>query len=529
MKRLAKLHTGLLLFSLVQVNCEDRDTPPSAVRQPLSSYVETQKLTVGGGYAFGNAVAFSADGKTALGGAKFDSMGGVGNAGAVYVFEQDDAGNFVIKQKLFADDHLDGFVFGNAVALSSNGNLALIASHSQSEPGHAANGAVYIFQRDARGVFHQQQKIVADVPEDHSYFGYSVALSQSGNTALIGAYGQSTAGGISSGAAYVWVRDMYGSYHQEQKLFSADRASSDYFGHAVALSADGNTAIISAMAATDGRLHAAGAAYVFQKDKAAGWMQTQRLFPSSKSAFAAFGYSLALRNDGNSVLIGAPYEEAPTGDTSAVYRFVRDEKGLWTQEQKIVADDKSGGASFGFSVALTGDGSTALIGAETTADGGKLRQGAAYLFHENAAGLFEQSQKLTASDKEQWARFGGAVALSCDGELSLVGSIYSSDGEPMHPHGAAYVFSSAGASSAAGSACTSEACLDGACIGTQESRVPDPPIATPAAKAPAPPEIPIAQGCALTQPKTLGAFDALFLGLILLTAAYRRRRLSSFR
>ena len=87
-------------------------------------------------------------------------------------------------------------------------------------------------------------------------FGYSVALSADGSTALVGAYGRSS----SMGAAYVFTRS--GSvYSQTAALTATGGANDDYFGISVALSADGNTALVGAT----GRNTSTGAAYVFTR------------------------------------------------------------------------------------------------------------------------------------------------------------------------------------------------------------------------------------------------------------------------
>jgi hypothetical protein len=72
------------------------------------------------------------------------------------------------------------------------------------------------------------------------YFGYSVSVS--GDTALIGAYGDDD-DGTSSGSAYVFVRSA-SVWSEQQKLTASDAAAGDYFG--ISVSVSGDTALIGA-------------------------------------------------------------------------------------------------------------------------------------------------------------------------------------------------------------------------------------------------------------------------------------------
>ncbi len=67
-------------------------------------------------------------------------------------------------------------------------------------------------------------------------FGYSVALSSSGDTAIVGAFHDDTAGGIDAGSASVFTRDEAGIWTLQEQLLATDASAGDYFGRAVALS-----------------------------------------------------------------------------------------------------------------------------------------------------------------------------------------------------------------------------------------------------------------------------------------------------
>jgi hypothetical protein len=164
----------------------------------------------------------------------------------------------------------------------------------------------------------QQQKLTAGDAAAGDNFGVSAALSADGNTALVGAYNANT----SRGAAYVFVRS--GSlWTQQQKLIANDSVLYDNLGVSVALSADGNTALVGAYQADlQSPVRAdAGAAYVFVRSGSL-WIQLQKLTASDAAASDNFGTSVALRADGTGALIGAPRADlSSTIDAGAAYAF----------------------------------------------------------------------------------------------------------------------------------------------------------------------------------------------------------------
>jgi hypothetical protein len=383
---------------------------------------------------FGTSVALSSDGNTALIGAYNESDSGTSGNGAVYVFTRSGS-SWSQQAKLLAGDKASGDRFGYSVALSSDGNTALIGASLENDSGTSGNGAAYVFTR-AVSTWSQQAKLLAADKATSDNFGYSVALSSDGNTALIGARYTSDSGTFSNGAAYVFTFSV-GIWSQQQKLLASDKATGDLFGYSVALSSDGNTALIGAYSKSDSPTFGNGAAYVFTRN-ASVWSQQQKLLTSDKADNDQFGISVALSGDGNTALIGARSKsDSPTSGNGAAYVFTRN-AGVWSQQQKLLASDKADADFFGWSVALSNDGNTALIGAYYKTDSPTAENGAAYIFTRNA-NVWSQQQKLLASDKTNFDRFGSSVALSGGGDTALIGAYNTSDSGTTN-NGAAYVF-----------------------------------------------------------------------------------------
>ncbi|HZU04807.1 MAG TPA: FG-GAP repeat protein [Chloroflexota bacterium] len=179
-------------------------------------------------------------------------------------------------------------------------------------------------------------------------------------------------------ALAVWVDDTAARYPltidplvQQAKLVASDGAAGDFFGLSVALSADGNTALVGA----DGKNGFQGAAYVFVRSGTT-WSQQQKLTAADGAVFDNFSLSVALSGDGNTALVGA---YGKNGQQGAAYVFVRSGT-TWSQQQKLTASDGAAGDQFGGSVALSGDDNTALVGAVAAKIGSNIQQGAAYVF-----------------------------------------------------------------------------------------------------------------------------------------------------
>ena len=141
------------------------------------------------------------------------------------------------------------------------------------------------------------------------------------------------------------------------------------------------------------------------------YQQQGKFQASDAQASDYFGYSVSISGDGNTAIIGA-YQEDDTGfvyEAGAAYIFTLS-GGTWTQQQKIQASDRQAGDRFGYSVSLSSDGNTAIIGAYREDTGGS-EAGAAYIFT-RSSGTWTQQQKIQASDIQAVDYFGYSVSLS---------------------------------------------------------------------------------------------------------------------
>jgi FG-GAP repeat len=370
---------------------------------------------------FGTSVAISANGDTALIGGPNDNT-----AGAAWVFTRSGSTWRRQGKKLTVSRESAGGLFGESVALSANGNTALIGGPSCEQCGR---GAAWVFTRSG-SIWKQQGKdLTGRGGTPVANFGVSVALSADGDTALIG--GVDNNGDV--GAAWVYTRSGSNWTQQAKKLTGSGEAGTGGFGSSVALSGDGNTALIGGPFDHDNT----GAAWVFTRSRSAWTQQGMKLTGQGESGAGWFGSSVALSGDGDTALVGGPYGDADV-DAGAAWLFGRSGS-TWHQEGRKLAG--SGGTdSFGFSVALSSDGNTALIGGLSRS----RMVGAAWVFTRSGSNWHQQGRKLTDSGEIGTANFGACVALSADGNTGLFGGPYDKGNPTSGGAGAAWVFTRSG-------------------------------------------------------------------------------------
>jgi len=270
----------------------------------------------------------------------------------------------------------------------------------------------------------QEAKLMASDGAADDDFGCSVSIS--GDSAIVGAYGDDE-NGSDSGSAYVFVCSN-GVWTQEQKLMSDDGTVGDKFGYSVSLS--GNIAIVGAPLDDDNGENS-GSAYVFVCSSGI-WTQKQKLTADDGAAEVYFGCSVSL--SGDRAIVGAAYDDEKGIDSGSVYVFFSLKTGVWVQEQKLTASDGAAGDEFGLSVSISDD--KAIVGADRDDDNGS-ESGSAYVFVRNSSSeVWEQERKLTASDGVAEDRFGGSVSLS--GDRVIVGAHGDDDNGSFS--GSAYVF-----------------------------------------------------------------------------------------
>lgn len=307
------------------------------------------------------------------------------------------------------------YLFGHSVGISQDGKTAVVGAPNRGS-GNNLKGEVILFSHTDTSWNHT---VLA--PNDNVrgfWFGFSAAISENGDTVVVGAprYPDPTK---DHGAVYVFSRNEGGANNWGQvgdRLTavggSKANVENSWFGHSVAIK---NTTLAIGTPDNEPGAHAnrAGSVYIFQLE-AGQWIFKQELTaPTDPTAQPSgvktngFGHSLAISDDGNTVIVGAP-------DVGYVYAFRRASNSATFANGTKVNDSKMNG-QFGHTVAIgekattTGPQQLVVVGAPG------IRECKAYLYN-LALGTHEE---LEGDDPLKHEMYGWAVAIS--GKTIMIG------------------------------------------------------------------------------------------------------------
>ncbi|MCG8435963.1 MAG: FG-GAP repeat protein [Gammaproteobacteria bacterium] len=355
------------------------------------------------------------------------------------------------------------------------------------------SGAVYLFGRDDESdEWAQQAFIKASNTGSVDQFGRAVALSKHGNTLAVGATGESSAAGgeqddcdsnnpvncaVDSGAVYVFSRNAYGEWVQQAYLKASNIDARDEFGHALALSDDGNVLIVGAPKEDsggkrdgDGNLiqkddcsadipncaHDSGALYVFRRE-GEEWTQSAYIKAFNVDHYDEFGFTLSVNAAGDVLAVGSPKDDNLVAgseeddcfqtitvncasDSGAVHILKSNLSGLWEHHAYIKASNVGYDDEFGAALDLSADGATLAVGARLEAsdatgingDGennAAFESGAAYIYTAGMDGSWsDDAVYIKASNTDERDLFGYSVGLNADGSVLAVGSRWEDSG-----------------------------------------------------------------------------------------------------
>jgi len=363
---------------------------------------------------FGKAVAISGD--YIIVGAQYDY--GMGqNSGAAYIFHRDSLiGDWIEQTKLNASDAAGQDRFGVAVSIS--GNFALIGAWADDDKGDRS-GSAYIFERNGTNWMERSKLTASDgAPLDH--FGESVSVS--GNYAIVGSNLDDN-NGLNSGSAYIFKQDsLTGNWTELTKITASDADADDRFGYSVSM--DGDYAIVGSYFNDDSGSNS-GSAYIFKRDSVTDiWEEQTKLIASDAAASNNFGWSVAVA--GSDAIVGTRVSSS----TKGAYIFKRNGTS-WMEEAKLAPINPTYGDQY---LAVSIQGNFAIVGAPNHDTIGIPNRGAAYLFTQDSlSGNWVEHFKLTASDGAANDEFGSSVFV--EGTTAIAGApLVGTD------QGAAYIY-----------------------------------------------------------------------------------------
>ena len=387
---------------------------------------------------FGRSVSLSSDGTVAIIGANLDDSPRV-NAGSAYIFTKNDNNEWIEVKKLVPADSSSVDFFGESVSLSSDGTVALVGSPRDDINFDSDVGSAYIFTKNEGGEWIETAKLTASDAMSNDQFGTSVAISGDGTTALIGSqFGDSEI--QNSGSAYIF-KNVNGEWIETAKLTASDAAERDRFGQSVSVSGDGKTAVIGAFGDDVTVQINIGAGYIFTQNDNNEWIEVKKFIGSNTRNSDQFGISVSISEDGKTIAAGAKTEDTPVGSNNgSAYVFEKDDQGSWNETARLLPSDGSLTTIF-FSnlLSISRDGTHIIVSSHEDDLEEINNAGSAYIFTKNEGGEWIETAKLTASDAMSNDQFGTSVAISGDGTTALIGSQFD-DVNGLSDVGSAYAF-----------------------------------------------------------------------------------------
>jgi hypothetical protein len=335
-------------------------TRSNAIWSPQGSLLTGSDIV--GTANFGTSISFSADGDTlAVGGAGDNS-----NVGATWLFTRlndvwTQLGNKLVGSGSTAGDVNQGF----STCMSADGSLLVVAGNSDNN----GMGAVWLFTKNATGYFQLGSKLLPSDNVGSVQFGQSVACSSDGSTIAIGGPNDNA----SVGATWIFVKNTTSGHYYQQgaKLIGTGATfSAPQQGWSVSLSSDGNTVAFGAP--YDGTSGYIGAVWIFKRSGST-WVQYRDKLVASDigptyATQAGVGYSVGLSGNGLRLAVGGPLDSGAIG---ATWIFIQNSTGDFSQQgSKLLGNGSTvGSTEFGYSLAMSNDGSTVAVGGPTDNNG----------------------------------------------------------------------------------------------------------------------------------------------------------------
>lgn len=378
---------------------------------------------------FGKSVSLSADGKTALIGDPGEPYNNI-NGGAAYLYQWNNGFGWEQLAKFFASDHKLGAGFGLSVSLSADANIFLVGAQGASGSGSISTGAGYIYRWNAETDVWDETKLC---PSDLTFqisFGGTVALSGNGNTAIIGVFARQS-GVEDPAAAYIYRWNAELKVWEEKKLVSDSSYPGEWQMQNVAVSADGNTALVSII---DVNETSTMSAYIYRWNSTANqWGLTKILTSATSSIYRFFGGAV-ISADGNTIAIDSAEITGP--HYIDVFKW-NSTAGIWEEQKKlstIVEVPSADSDYFGYSLSISADGNKIIVGAPgyggSYTPGAVDGYGSAVLYQQNSLTSQWEATRLLPIAKPISAYMGSNVALSADGSTALLGSDLNYTGGP---------------------------------------------------------------------------------------------------
>ena len=337
-------------------------------------------------------------------------------------------GNFTERGDIAGDAIYD--YLGAATAISEDGTIIAVAATEAGDNFCSNAGAGYVRTYKLQYDFSNDSWSWTQFGNDLNGisvgdgFGASIAISADGQRVAVGAPQNSFCG--SGGSGYVQIYSYNSNNNEWDPAGSLSGAvNGDWFGYSLDLSDDGNTLAVGAPF----RNNNAGEVQVFEYQSGTTWQLVGSAIDGEDFEDAS-GWSVALSSNGQRVAIGGkgnPFSSPAQAGQARVFEYnVCPGSGFpnftycWNQLGSTI-ESTIGNDKFATSIALSGTGNRLVVGAE---GGGSQGEGLVRVY--DLSGSWNQAGgDLTGTSTAD--KFGTSVSVSEDGSRVSVGASSTSE------------------------------------------------------------------------------------------------------
>ncbi|WP_116964856.1 tandem-95 repeat protein, partial [Fastidiosibacter lacustris] len=308
------------------------------------------------------------------------------------------------------DGEAIGEQLGHSVSLSADGNTLAVGTVMY----NGLQGQVRVYSWNASILTWEQKGLDIDGEATGDQSGSSVSLSADGNTVAIG-------GPYNDGNDFGHVRiyNWTGAVWEQKGLDINGDGVEDHFGWSVSLSADGNTVAIATPHDDNANGNDAGHVRIYSWNTATSTWEQKGGDIDGESAFDWSGYSVSLSADGNTVAIGAPYNDGNDFGHVRIYNWTG---AVWEQKGLDINGD---GVEdhFGWSVSLSADGNTVAIATPHDDNANGNDAGHVRIYKWNGSVWVQKGGDI---DGESIVDFSGySMSLSADGNTVAISAPFA--------------------------------------------------------------------------------------------------------
>ena len=308
--------------------------------------------------------------------------------------------------------------FGDSVSMSRDGTTFVVGAELNDGINDCDSGHVRVYKFNSTINTFAQIGLDVDGESNADSFGTSVSMSADGTTFVVGARYNFVVNGAGTGYVRVYKFNSTINMYSQFGLDIFGETDGELFGTSVSMSADGTTFVVGAIF-NDGLI---GYVRVYKLNSTINTYAQIGMDIDGEANLDNFGYSVSMSGDGITFVVGAPFNGINGANSGHVRVFKFNSTINMYDQVGLDIDGEAAGDLFGSSVSMSADGTTFVVGATghdgiNGTDSGHVR---VYKFN-STLNTYTQLG-LDLDGEAAGDLFGRSVSMSGDGTTFVVGA-----------------------------------------------------------------------------------------------------------